>query len=251
MKQPSKLILALGTALTLTFAAPALRAQEHAAPAHEAAAPHGEQPAHAEHEGAAAPGHEAATHEAATHEGAAHAGAAHEGAHHPTITLFGHNLEAPAQFGVQLFNFIIFAAILVILLKGALAAAFKGRTKELEDKLSQAEKDKAEAAHQIQELDQRMAGLQEELAGIMAKAETDAEQEKERILESAKLEAAQILAQTQAEITFQKRQAEDELRALVASLAVEGATKRLETRLQGATAVQVLDRAIDQVGGAK
>jgi F-type H+-transporting ATPase subunit b len=271
MKQPSNLILALGTALTLTFAAPALRAQEHAAPAHEAAAPHGEQPAHAEHEGAAAPGHEAATHEAATHEaathegathegaahegatheGAAHEGAAHEGAHHPTITLFGHNLEAPAQFGVQLFNFIIFAAILVILLKGALAAAFKGRTKELEDKLSQAEKDKAEAAHQIQELDRRMAGLQEELEGIMAKAETDAEQEKERILESAKLEAAQILAQTQAEITFQKRQAEDELRALVASLAVEGATRRLETRLQGATAVQVLDRAIDQVGGAK
>jgi F-type H+-transporting ATPase subunit b len=248
MKQPSTLILALGTALTLTFAAPALRAQEHAAPAHEAAAPKGEQPqAHAEQ----TPEHEGAAHPAAGHETAGHEGAAHEGAHHPTITLFGYNLEAPARFGVQLFNFILFAAILVILLKSALAAAFKGRTKELEDKLSQAEKDKAEAARQIQELDQRMAGLQEELAGIMAKAESDAELEKERILESAKAEAAQILVQTQAEIHFQQRQAEDELRALVASLAVEGATRRLETRLQGAEAVQVLDRAIDQVGGAK
>jgi len=228
MKPIRSLLFPVGTALLLLLAAPSLRA-------------HAEAPA----EKAEAAGAKAEHHEGA--EGAAK----EEEEHHAPVTLFGHALDDKAKFGVQVFNFAIFAAILVLLLKGALASAFKARTRELEDKLSQAERDRTEAAAQIQELDTRMAGLQQELEGIMAKAEADAEQEKERILASAKAESAQILAQTLVEIKFQQRQAEDELRALVATLAVEGAATRLEARLQGPEAAQVIDRAIVQVGGAK
>lgn len=187
--------------------------------------------------------------ETAEAEGATEGHEAH--AHHPEIRLFGHSLGSGAQFGVQAFNFVLFAGILVFLLKGALSSAFKARTRELEDKLSQAERDKAEADRQIQELATRMAGLQQELEGIMAKADADAETEKQRILESAKAEAAQILAQTGTEIEAQARQAEAALRALVAELVVAGAAERLEQRVQGAVAARVLDQAIDQVGGSK
>ena len=233
MKQRRTLVFSLATAFLLALAAPALQAEAPQAPAQEQAA---------------APPHEGAAETSPQpHEGAGH----EEGAHHPRIVLFGRNLGPLAQFGVQMFNFILFAAILVFLLKGALAATFKARTRELEDKLSEAERDKAEADRQIQELDARMAGLQQELQGILSKAEADAQVEKERILESAKAESAQILAQTQAEIHSQQRQAEGELRALVAGLAVEGATRRLESSLQGETAARVLDKAIDHVGGAK
>jgi F-type H+-transporting ATPase subunit b len=171
--------------------------------------------------------------------------------HHPEVKLFGHSLGTLAQFGVTVFNFALFAALLVYLLKGALASAFRARTRELEEKLSQAEQDKAEAGNQIQELEQRMAGLRQELEGIMAKADADAETEKQRILESARAEAAQILAQTRTEIDAQARQAEAALRALVSELVVAGAAQRLEARVQGPVAAQVLDQAIDQVGGAK
>jgi F-type H+-transporting ATPase subunit b len=176
--------------------------------------------------------------------------AAHAG-HHPEVKLFGHSLGTLAQFGVTVFNFILFAGILGFLLKGALSSAFKARTKELEDKLSQAEREKAEAEGQIQELETRMAGLQQELEGIMAKADADAETEKQRILESAKAEADQILLQTGAEIDAQERQAEAALRALVGELVVSGAAKLLEARVRGEVAARVLDQAIDQVGGAK
>ena len=175
-----------------------------------------------------------------------------EGEHHPKpVTLFGHALSEPGKFGVSLVNFAIFFAILYFILKGALSSAFEARAKDLEEQLAQAEKDKAEGQSQRQELETRMAGMQAELAGIMARAETDAEAEKQRVLDSARAEAAQILAQTQADIAFQKRLAEKELRALVAELAVEGATKRLEARVQGAVAGQVIDRAIEQVGGVQ
>jgi F-type H+-transporting ATPase subunit b len=172
-------------------------------------------------------------------------------AHHPQVTLLGHPLGRGAQFAIMVFNFILFAGLLVMLLKGALSSAFKARTKELEDKLSQAERDRAEAEARIRELEARMAGLQQELEGIMGKAEAEAETEKGRILESARAEAALIRDQTRTEIESQQRQAEAELRALVAELAVAGAAQRLEARVRGDLAGRVMDRAIEEVGGAK
>jgi F-type H+-transporting ATPase subunit b len=177
---------------------------------------------------------------------------AHEGhAHHPEVRLFGKSLGTLAQFGITVFNFALFAGILGFLLKGALSSAFKARAKELEEKLSQAEREKLDADRQIRELETRMAGLAQELEGIMAKADADAETEKQRILESARTEAEQILAQAGTEIEAQTRQAEAALRALVAELVVAGAAQRLEQRVQGDVAARVLDQAIAQVGGAK
>jgi F-type H+-transporting ATPase subunit b len=244
----------LSLAALLSLSPLALTAQghdTHAAPAaekHEApTAGHEAQPA----EGHAAEGsHEA--HGAAAHETAAGHEAAHGGAHHgPAMKLFGKEYGNLGAFLVQLLNFAIYGAGLFFMLKGALSAMFKSRKEELETMLAQAERDKAEGEAQMKEMEAKMAGLETELAGILAKAETDAEAEKQRVLEAAKAEAAVILAQAQAEIGFQKRQAEQELRALVTELAVEGAAKRLEAKLQGPDSAKAIDRAIQQIGGVQ
>ena len=244
MKSRRTLLVSIPLALsaTLFLAAPAFAQAPPepaaTAPAEHTAAPQAGAPANAE---------------ATAHEGHAAAGeAGEEHAHHAAeVKLFGKTLGPLAKFLVQVFNFAIFAGLLVLALKGALASAFKARAKELEDQLNQAEKDKAEGERQLKDLEAKMAGLQTELEGILTKAEADAEHERQRILDAAKAESAQILAQAQTEIDFQKRQAEKELRALVAELAVEGATKKLEAMVQGKLAEQVVDRAIDSVGGAK
>lgn len=230
-----------------------LTAQAHdthpaqAAGQHEAAAGHEVQPAGHE---AKAEGHEAAAH------GEAHGTEAHGGAHHgPAMKLFGREYGNGGAFLVQLLNFAIWGAALFFLLKGALSAMFKSRKEELETLLAQAERDKAEGEAQLRGMEAKMAGLEGELAGILAKAESDAEAEKQRVLEAARAEALVILAQAQTEIRHQKRQAEQELRALVAELAVAGAAQRLEAKLQGAEAAHaagtVMDRAIQQIGGAQ
>lgn len=232
-------------------AAPAPQADAHGAPAagaHEAkpADPHAAPEAH----GAPAPGHDA--HAAAGHDAHAAGGDAHGGGHHgPAMKLFGKEYGDLGAFMVQLLNFAIWGAGLFFMLKGALSAMFKERKEELETLLAQAERDKAEGEAQVRELEAKMAGLEGELADILSKAESDAEVEKQRVLEAARAEATQILAQAQAEIGHQKRQAEQELRALVAELAVEGAAKRLEARLSGAEAAQAVDRAIQQIGGVQ
>lgn len=244
----------LSLAVLLSLSPLALAAQAHdahpapAAEKHETPAGHETKPA----EGHAAP--EGTAHEAgpAGHEAAAGHGDAQGGAHHkPPMVLFGKEYGNGGAFLVQLLNFAIYGAGLFFILKGALSAMFKSRKEELETLLAQAERDKAEGEAQMKEMEAKMAGLEGELAGILSKAEADAETEKQRVLEAAKAEASVILAQAQAEIGYQKRQAEQELRALVAELAVEGAAKRLEAQMQGPDAARALDRAIQQIGGVK
>lgn len=156
-----------------------------------------------------------------------------------------------AQFLLGTLNFLVFAGILAYVLVGKAKAAFKARAEELQAALSQAEKDKAEGEAQIRELEAKMAGLQGELDGILGKADADAQAEKQRILEAARAEADAIVAHAQTEIGHQQRQAEQELRALVTELAVEGATQRLQAQMQAGAAESVMDRAIQQVGGVQ
>ncbi len=198
-----------------------------------------------------APAHEVATAEHATSTGSHTTSEASHGAvhHAPEVRLFGHSLGTLGQFGLKFFNFAIFVGLLYGLLKAALASAFKTRAQEIQDRLDRSEREKAEAEAQMQALESRMAQLQQELDTLMARAEADAAAEKARILETARAEAEQILAQAQQEIAHHQRMAEQELRALVAQLAVEGAEARLRARVQGDVATNVLDRAIHQLGG--
>jgi F-type H+-transporting ATPase subunit b len=233
-------LLSLSPLALVAQAHPAPAAEKHEAPAaHQAPAAGHEAPAGTR--AAPAGGHDA---NAAAHgEGAAH--------HAPAMKLFGKEYGKLGAFIVQLLNFAIWGAGLYFMLKGGLSAMFKARKEELETLLAQAEKDKAESAAQMKELEVKMAGLEGELAGILSKADADSETEKQRVLEAARAEAILILAQAQAEIGFQKRQAEQDLRALVAELTVEGAAKRLEAKLQGPEAGKALDRAIQQIGGVQ
>jgi F-type H+-transporting ATPase subunit b len=172
-------------------------------------------------------------------------------AHHgEEVLLFGKHLGPTAQFLLKLLNVLIFCGLLFWMLKGALGAAFRAKAAEIETKLAQSEKDRAEGEAQVRDLEAKMEGLQLELGGIMAKAEADAEAEKQRILDAAKLEAEQILATAHSEIEYQRRLAEAELRALVANLAVEGAEKRVQQSMQGESVARVMDLAIEQIGGA-
>lgn len=236
------LILPFGLAAALLVAAPALRAQapaaEHASPgdhgqdrdAVRSPRPHGLREA----QPGAAPAAEPASREPASHE--------------PAVKLAGVSFGPLGQWILQLINLALFAGGLWYLLKGPVKAAFASYKKDLEDRLAQAERDKAEGESQIKELEAKMAGLQAELGEILAKAGVEAEAEKQRVLAAARAEAAAILAAAESEIARQQQLASQELRALVAGLAVEAAAKRLEARMQGATAQAVTDRAIAELG---
>ena len=236
MKKRS-LILPAAFAAILLLGAPSLRAQAPAA-AHASPGDHGQ-------DRDAAPAVKAsAVHEAGEAKAGNEAKAENKA---ETIKSFGFEFGALSQWIIQVINILIFGGILFYFLKGPISTAFANFKKDLEDRLAQAERDKAEGEAQIKELEAKMAGLQAELGDIMAKAGVEAEAEKQRVLEAAKTEAAAILAAAESEISRQKQLASQELRALVAELAVEAAAKKLEAKVQGA-AQSVTDRAIAELG---
>ncbi len=237
-----RLIPSLLIGAALAVAPLSLRAQGHDAPKHETAPAHEAPAAGAEH-GAPAEGHGEAHAAPAEGHGESHAtGEAHGGAHAAP-----HGL-AWKELIYKLINFGLFIGIIWMAAAAKAKMGFKARAEELEGALQQAARDKAEGEAQIASLESKMSGLQAELDGILAKAEKDSEAEKARVIEAARTEAQALLAQAQSDITFAQKQAEQELKALVAQLAVEGATARIQAKLQGATAGSAIDKAITQIG---
>ena len=245
-RTPASLLSSLLIGAALLVAPVALRAQAHEAPkqeSHDAPKAEAHGAAHeapAQGEGA----HAGATHAPEGH-GEAHAAEGHGEAHGAAGAHHGLNWK---ELGLKLINFGLFIGIIWFAASGKAKAAFAARAKELEDQLQQAARDKAEGEAQIAALESKMAGLQAELDGILEKAGKDAEAEKVRVIEAARAEAQALLAQAQSDITFAQKQAEQELKALVAQLAVEGATARIQAKLQGATAASAIDKAIAQIG---
>lgn len=222
--------LILGAALAL--APLGLAAQEHGHLAEATA-----QSAHGEAHKTAEPAKEAHGAEAQPAHGAGegHGAAAHHSGVDWKAEIF------------RIVNFSIFAAGIWFLIGVGKKAAFRKKAEDIEHRLRQAERDKAEGEAQIRDLETRMAGLQQELEGLVSRAEADAEAEKVRVVDAARQEASMIVAQAGAEIAFKQKQAELELRALVAQLAAEAAAQRIEARIQG-EASSVLDKAIREIG---
>ena len=175
----------------------------------------------------------------------------HSKDHHPEVKLFGRPVGVLAQFGVMVFNFLLFFGILFFALRGALSSAFKSQREELKNRLFQSERDKEEAERQVQELETRMADLQQELGSVMAKADMDAKHEQNQILESAKAEVAHIMSRTHADVESLKQSAKAELHAMVMELVVASVAQRLTAQLHGDLAAKTLDQAIEKVRGNK
>lgn len=164
------------------------------------------------------------------------------------IKLFGYALTDVAQFGFQILNFSIFLGLLIFFLKVPAAQFFRDRQEELRRLLAQSQQDRLEGEKQIQELQMKMEGLQSELTQVLARAEQDANREKEMIIQSAKDEAAKLFAQSERDITQQTQQAQEELKALAAELALSLAQDKIQKQLKTEGQSEAIDRAISHLG---
>ncbi len=122
----------------------------------------------------------------------------------------------------QWFNFVALVAILYLFLARSIKVQekFKHDADEIRSSIESAREAKEEAERHLKELDERMAGMNEDIARIKAQAVHEAEEEKKRILESAQGEAKRIVEVAHREIDSEVRLARKQLRKHVADLAV-------------------------------
>lgn len=97
--------------------------------------------------------------------------------------------------------------------------------------IDQARQQRDSSQQRLREIEQRLAGLQQETERMRREAEAEAAAQLERIRETVRREAERILATTQAEIDSAGRAARLDLRAYTARLAVSLAQERIRRQL--------------------
>ena len=146
-------------------------------------------------------------------------------------------------------NFAIVAAVLIWLFAKKLPAVFRGNADKISSAITKATAAKEEAERQVREAEAKLANLQKEIAALEATARREAIEEGERIRVLALNDAKKVGIAAQAEIEAAERAARLELKALAASLAVEGAESLLAKQLTPAAQETLLDTFVKSLEG--
>jgi F-type H+-transporting ATPase subunit b len=128
-------------------------------------------------------------------------------------------------------NFAIVASVVLWLCLKKAPAFFSGRAAAISSAITKATSAKAAAEAQLREAETKLANLQKEIAELRALAERESAAEVARLRAATQSDAQKIAAAAKTEIEAAERAARLELKALAATLAVDGAESLLVKQL--------------------
>jgi F-type H+-transporting ATPase subunit b len=126
--------------------------------------------------------------------------------------------------------------------------AYADRRANIEGKLEQAEKERAEAEKLLEQYKERLAAAEEETQRILDEARASAERVRKDLVGKAEADAERQLERARQAIRSERDQAIRQLRGEVGSLAVELATRVVGESLDRDRQLRLVDRYIDQLG---
>lgn len=146
-------------------------------------------------------------------------------------------------------NFAIVAGLLIWVFAKRLPPLFHRNAERISSAISKATADKQEAERKLHDAEGKLAKLEEEIKGLRAEAQEESAAEAERIRTLAQSEAKKVGVAAQMEIEAAERAARHELKALAASLAVDGAESLLEKQLTPAAQEKLMDAFVKSLEG--
>jgi F-type H+-transporting ATPase subunit b len=146
-------------------------------------------------------------------------------------------------------NFAIVAAVLLWLFAKKLPAWFRGNADRISSAITKATAAREDAERQVREAETRLAQLQQEIATLQAHSQSETSEEGERIRALAQSDAKKVAIAAHAEIEAAERAARLELKALAASLAVDGAESLLAKQLTPAAQQTLVDTFVKSLEG--
>jgi F-type H+-transporting ATPase subunit b len=154
----------------------------------------------------------------------------------------------PAELIWTVINFaILFVALYKLLYKPLLGAISKRET-EINDMISAAKADQAEADRLRKDFELKINEAQREAQSILNQATKAATNAKEQIETEARTKAAEMIENATKIIEREKVKALAELRSEVANLAVQVAGKVIEKNLNNEEQKRLADSFVDKVG---
>ncbi len=146
-------------------------------------------------------------------------------------------------------NFAIVVAVLIWLFVKKLPGWFRGNAEKISAAITKATAAKEEAERQVREAEAKLANLKQEIAALQVAAKREVAEEGERIRVLTQSDVKKVGVAAQAEIEAAERAARLELKALAASLAVDGAESLLAKQLTPAAQESLVDTFVKSLEG--
>lgn len=146
-------------------------------------------------------------------------------------------------------NFAIVASLVIWVFAKKLPPLFHRNAERISSAISKATADKQEAERRLHDAEDKLAKLEEEIKALRAEAQEESAAEAERIRALAQSEAKKVGVAAQVEIAAAERAARQELKALAASLAVDGAESLLAKQLTPAAQEKLMDAFVKSLEG--
>jgi len=128
-------------------------------------------------------------------------------------------------------NFAILAGGILWVFGKLLPPVFRGNAETIHSAIAKATAAKNEADKLLQDAQRKLASLEKEVAELRQTASRESAAEIERLMAATQSDEAKIAAAARTEIAAAERAARQELKALAAKLAVDGAKTQLATQL--------------------
>lgn len=155
--------------------------------------------------------------------------------------------DSPTGWLFRWLNFaIVFGAIAYFAVKKG-GPYFRSHADEISRKIAEGARAREAAEKQRKEIQAKLAGIDQEVAGMRAEAKRDADAEAQRLRALAREEAQKIETVAQAEIAAAERAARMELKALGARLAVERAEALLRSELTPKAETALFDNFVREL----
>jgi F-type H+-transporting ATPase subunit b len=145
---------------------------------------------------------------------------------------------------------IAFVVLFVVLRRFAFPRAnqvLEERTRNIEGKLQQAERERQQAEELLRQYRERLASAEQEAQRIIDEARANAERLRAELMAKAEQEADRVINQGREAIRAERDRAVRELRTEVGSLAVELATRVIGDSLDRDRQLRLIDQYIEQL----
>jgi F-type H+-transporting ATPase subunit b len=120
-------------------------------------------------------------------------------------------------------NLALFAGLMVyVLIKADIRGALRARGETIKAELEKARTERDAALAKLKEVEERLAGMSDQVSSINQRSKTEVEQERKRIAQSTQEEIAKLTAQAQRDIENAAKIAKNELRNFAAEQTLHG-----------------------------
>ncbi|MGB3971654.1 MAG: ATP synthase F0 subunit B [Limnochordia bacterium] len=169
----------------------------------------------------------------------------------PEGRLFGLDNQTVIQIAIQLFNAIVLAVALSVILYKPAKEFLRKRSDGIQSKINEAETAAAKANELIAEYERKLKAIDQEREKILEEARVKAYEESKQMLAEARQEASEIKKRAMESMAEEKKRLKEEARLYIIEVAAEMAKKYLAEAIDDAVQERIFEETIAQLEEAQ